>query len=297
MKDFIDFFKKYSIEEKYSIDEIKSIGKLIKVQKIKKGEKVFSENDRGRFLYIVRKGKLEMKRGEMLLGFFEAGDFFGEVALINDQLRYGTVTAIEDSVLLALDGNDILYENKLPAGLVLKIVRELARKVTSYLRTPSYTKTTTLIKEGEGEHVEFKSSLRYNLHSKKFGKEIEHATLKTIAAFLNSEGGTLLIGVDDAQGIIGIEADNFENNDKALLHFTNLVKERIGMQYMSFIDCIIEAIDDKKILRIDVASSNIPAYLTYNQQEYFFIRTGPATSDLRASEIYDFVQHRFYAPK
>ena len=45
-----------------------------------------------------------------------------------------------------------------------------------------------------------------------------HAALKTIAAFLNTEGGDLLIGVDDDRRVLGIEHDRLENDDKFLRH-------------------------------------------------------------------------------
>jgi len=294
MENFLTFFKKYTGLNEFSEDDWKLLTNFVSVQRYKEGENVFSENDKGQYLYIVKSGTLEMKRGNVHITTFKEGDVFGEVALINENLRFGTVVCLESAILYQVKGEDILTANKIPPELALKLVRVLARQVTTYLRSPGHTKTEAMIKEGEGEHIEFKSSLRYNLHSKKFGKEIEHAALKTIAAFLNSEGGILLIGIDDHRGIIGIDHDNFENDDKALLHFTNLVKERIGMQFMTYIDCNIDVVEGKEIMRIDVSPSGIPAYLTYNQSEYFFIRTGPSTSDLKASEIYDYVHHRFY---
>jgi hypothetical protein len=53
----------------------------------------------------------------------------------------------------------------------------------------------------------------------------------------------------------------------------------------------------KKILRVDVIPSSVPAYLTYNSQESFYIRTGPSTTDLKAREIYDYIYNRFYKPR
>jgi hypothetical protein len=73
-----------------------------------------------------------------------------------------------------------------------------------------------LIATGENDKLEFKATLRWNIHAERVGKEIEHETLKTIAAFLNSEGGTLLIGVSDSGEILGLDADGFENDDRFL---------------------------------------------------------------------------------
>ena len=64
-----------------------------------------------------------------------------------------------------------------------------------------------IIKQGEGAHLEFKSTLRYDLKKKKINKLLEKVVLKSIAAFNNSDGGLLLIGVDDAGKILGLKAD------------------------------------------------------------------------------------------
>ncbi|MCD6174770.1 MAG: ATP-binding protein, partial [Planctomycetes bacterium] len=75
-----------------------------------------------------------------------------------------------------------------------------------------------VIAAGENDGLEFKSTLRWNLRSNKPDKAMEIACLKTMAAFLNSEGGTLLVGVEDDGHILGIGADKFPNEDKFLLH-------------------------------------------------------------------------------
>jgi hypothetical protein len=64
-----------------------------------------------------------------------------------------------------------------------------------------------------------------------------------------------------------------------------------------YINASIETIHSKKIIRVDVSPSNIPAYLTYNDKEYFFIRTGPSTASLKVSELFDYISNRFTQAK
>jgi type I restriction enzyme, R subunit len=72
-----------------------------------------------------------------------------------------------------------------------------------------------LIKRGESKTLEFKSTLRWSLkEDRRDDKGVTHAALKTIAAFLNTDGGDLLIGVGDDGSIVGIEADQLDNDDK-----------------------------------------------------------------------------------
>ncbi len=134
------------------------------------------------------------------------------------------------------------------------------------------------------------------MHTQKKDKEIEHASLKTIAAFLNSEGGTLLIGIDDKRNVLGLDNDQFQNDDRAMLHLTNLIKERIGKHVLSFVDIEIEQIAGKKIMRVDCKPSSVPAYIMHNNTEKFYIRTGPSTTGLPVSDIFSYILNRFYLP-
>lgn len=154
--------------------------------------------------------------------------------------------------------------------------------------------TRDIINEGESEHIEFKSTLRWHVYAERIDKEMEHAVLKTIAAFLNTDGGTLLIGVKDDGEIFGIAKDGFSNDDKYGLHLTNLIKDKIGVQHMRFLKFKFEEINDSKIVRIDCKKSVVPAYLKKDSSEVFYIRSGPATSELPTSEIHSYVSDRFY---
>jgi len=154
--------------------------------------------------------------------------------------------------------------------------------------------TEKILEAGESEKVEFKSTLRWHVYAERIDKEMEHSVLKTIAAFLNTDGGTLLIGVQDDGDIFGIEKDGFPNDDKYGLHLTNIIKDRIGVQHMRFIKFRFEEYDSKKIVRIDCKKSVIPAYLKKNNSELFYVRSGPATSELPTSEIHSYVSDRFY---
>ena len=71
----------------------------------------------------------------------------------------------------------------------------------------------------------------------------ENAAMKTVAGFLNSKGGTLVIGIKDDGTIVGLEPDRFESHDKALLFFDNLVKvwlSDVAAQYLA-VSCFTPA--------------------------------------------------------
>jgi ATP-dependent Lon protease len=154
------------------------------------------------------------------------------------------------------------------------------------------TEEEKLIRAGENSRLEFKSSLRWNIIAKQIDKAIEHSVLKTIVAFLNSEGGILLIGVEDGGNILGIEIDQFPNEDKYLLHFGHLLTEKIGKQHIDQIQSDLKEMGGKKILRVDCKPSSTPVFLKDNGEE-FYIRNGPSSVLLATSEVLEYSKKHF----
>ena len=104
-----------------------------------------------------------------------------------------------------------------------------------YLR--GHRNAEELIKQGESKTLEFKSTLRWNLkEDRKDDRHVTHAALKTIAAFLNTEGGDLLLGVADDGAVVGIERDRLDNDDKFMLHLAQVVRNGLGARAGTCID-------------------------------------------------------------
>lgn len=149
-----------------------------------------------------------------------------------------------------------------------------------------------LIAMGENEKLEFKSTLRWNLIAEKADRAIETSALKTIVAFLNTEGGTLLVGVKDDGSILGIDKDQFLSEDKFLLHFSNLTNERIGRHYIEQIQYGLKEVNGKKILRVDCKPSPDPVFLKGSGEE-FYVRNGPSSVLLTTSEVLEYAKKHF----
>lgn len=150
-----------------------------------------------------------------------------------------------------------------------------------------------LVAMGETTRVEFKSTLRLNLHTGENDKKMEHSCLKTIAAFLNSHGGYLVIGINDDCEALGLENDGFPNEDKMNLHLVNLMKQRIGTEHLVHVDPRFESFTDKRVLVVKCKPSNLPVFLKDGNSEQFYIRTGAATSELKPSEVQAYLKQRF----
>src|ERR1700733_14410999 len=74
-------------------------------------------------------------------------------------------------------------------------------------RASSVRPIEVLIQSGEGQILEFKSSLRWDLNLNQVNKELTKTVAKTVAGFMNAHGGTLLIGVSDGGEVLGIDSD------------------------------------------------------------------------------------------
>ena len=149
------------------------------------------------------------------------------------------------------------------------------------------------IESGENERVEFKSTLRMNLSTGEKDEKMERAVLKTLVAFLNSRGGTLLIGVADNGKVIGIDDWSFENRDKLSLHFTNLVASHIGNEYLPFITFRLLDYKGKGVMRIVCKKSDSPVFLKEGKHESFIVRSGPSSVELHGMDTLQYVDNRF----
>lgn len=150
----------------------------------------------------------------------------------------------------------------------------------------------SLIEKGESEKLEFKSTARWNLKTDKPGKEIELAWLKGVVGFLNTDGGVMLIGVDDDGNVTGVDRDNFQNEDKYLRHIDNLINQHIGSEHLQLIRYGLVRVRGQKVVMIKCGRSSDPAFLKNNQDESFFIRTGPASRKLSLSQMLKYLEAR-----
>jgi hypothetical protein len=153
---------------------------------------------------------------------------------------------------------------------------------------------TSLSKSPESKTLEFKSTIRFNLRTEKNDKAIEHAWLKSVAAFLNTDGGVLLIGVNDEGNFQGIEKDNFENTDKASLHIKNLVNRYIGIEYMKFVNIHSGNLNNRPIIALVCKQATKPAYLNLPNEELFYIRIGPSSTKLTVSQAVEHIVNHGY---
>ncbi len=116
-----------------------------------------------------------------------------------------------------------------------------------------------LIAQGEGEKLEFKETLDADSKTGEKNTGVLLSSLKTIAAFLNTRGGTLIMGVSDSGEIIGLEKDyklcNKHNKDGLEQKIRSLLASRFVPQPTGKIKVSFEYLEDKQVCVVNVEQS------------------------------------------
>ena len=155
-----------------------------------------------------------------------------------------------------------------------------------------------LMADGENAEVEFKSSLRWDRREDRVNKALEGAVVKTLAGFLNADGGTLLIGVDDAGAPLGLSADydtlRKPDRDGFELHLRQIVERDLGeAAAASFLTVNFHEIDGEDVCQVTTEPSDHPIYVEQPNQAIFYVRSGNATKALPLNEAVTYIGHRW----
>jgi hypothetical protein len=155
-------------------------------------------------------------------------------------------------------------------------------------------KLKELIAKGENKQVEFKQSLRPGPGTTSRFAGVKHNILKSIAAFLNTEGGTLLIGVAPGNTIAGLEAHDYttfseaDKEDAWRKHFDNTIQAHFGDHLQALVDLDIVKAEGKSVAIVRIKGrAPEPVWLKNrdeNNREEFYIRRSASTVRLEGSE-------------
>jgi hypothetical protein len=151
-----------------------------------------------------------------------------------------------------------------------------------------------LIAQGEGHTIEFKETLEYSVRDKKQDKNLNKECLKAIAAFLNTDGGTLLIGVRDNGEITGIERDlpyvQRKNEDGFQLKLRDLIKSNFTPFPSGKVHIRFENFTKETVCGVDVEPVNKNQIICFGKDVY--IRDGNTKRKLEGRDLTDWVQQR-----
>lgn len=196
---------------------------------------------------------------------------------------------------LVRDGDDGIYE---PLSRAFReFLLELGQGVYGLDIDPSDQDVTIqdLISQSEGSDLEFKSSLRWDYHRNTKHEDIEMAVVKTLAAFLNTDGGTLIIGVNDEGDVLGLEKDyatlRKKNCDGFQLHLTRLISDELEKTTCQYIHPEFHCIGGLDVCKIEVDASPETVYV--GKEAVFYIRTGNSTQSLNLKEAIAYIKRHW----
>jgi serine/threonine protein kinase len=142
-----------------------------------------------------------------------------------------------------------------------------------------------MIGAGEGSRVEFKASLRYDMCKHGKNTDLQKVVAKSAAGFMNAEGGTVLIGVDDSGKVLGIEHDfqtlkTKPNRDGWELAFTQALINHLGDDAAACISVRFAETVEGTVAVVTCRPRAAPTWVTDGERRRFFTRVGNATRQL-----------------
>jgi hypothetical protein len=164
--------------------------------------------------------------------------------------------------------------------------------------------TEELVRLAESQHLEFKSSARWNVQRRDKDSAIEALIVRAVAGFMNSRGGVLLIGVGDEGRPLGLESDYktltrsraprdaFEN------WLTTLLSNVLGHAATATCATILfDSVDGRDVCRVEVLPSPEPVFAEIKQsQTQLFVRINNSTRELNLKDSLDYVRRHWAAP-
>ena len=189
------------------------------------------------------------------------------------------------------------YEDFLASrrAAIVQAVNGLIKSLGNEGQAPADDKTTII--DGETSTVEFKSSLLWDHKRGTKNAALVDAVLKTITAFMNSEGGTLYVGVSDDGAIPGIGSDyaclgGKGNWDAWSRAFANAFRA-IGPEHSANIKLERIRLEGRDVAKITVKRGQKPVYVDPFGKAEFHVRVGTTSQPLNPKQATEYIRERF----
>ena len=260
---------------------------------------------------------------------------------VNNKLKYSYAQEITNRAVLTQTGNRTKTNNmaheyletaleKFPDALNLQCIPEdkelwrlenfelflerrriiLAQELNHFLNNITETSEESvdmdllqMIESGENSQVEFKTTLRYDMRENIINRKLEDVVMKTLAAFSNGQGGTLIMGVTDELEIIGLDHDyrTLKNGskDEFELHLRNLINKSYGVEFATNnLEINFPIIEEDEICVVDIKPGIRPVYTEVSDKnggksKKFYVRSGNSSQEIDISEVASYVNQRF----
>ena len=179
----------------------------------------------------------------------------------------------------------------------------------------------SIISRGENHFVEFKSSILWSVkftsqqieqsksrELKKYGKNASKFIIaKSIAGFLNSDGGDLIIGIKENKDggqdeVIGVESEFPKLKDKCIDGYRRMIIDQIVKQFFptnifnhinQYMQINFEELEGKMVCGIHANKSDTKVFISYKNEAHFFVRIDASTREISGEDVVDYCMKRF----
>jgi type I restriction enzyme R subunit len=206
---------------------------------------------------------------------------------------FGVGVAVAPLSDLSRIADEVVERIRVDAEFASLVAEQLSMAGGAALRT-----VAEIIANDEDFAVEFKSTARWDLRENKANKAMEDAIVKTVAGFLNTDGGTLLIGVGPDRQIVGLGYDYTrvkpKNGDGFVNWLTTHLTSALGHTAVMRTRARITLHHGHEICRLDVARSSQSVWAkTSKQERVFFVRMNNSTRVLPDEDLASYIADRW----
>lgn len=196
-----------------------------------------------------------------------------------------------DPSLWASDRYEAFLETR--RRLIADAFNEVMASLTAEPQAPVKESAASLVAMGESATVEFKSSLRWDVREGRVNKDLEKAVAKTVAGFLNTEGGVLIIGVADDGTILGVEEDiktlGNRTKDGFAQQLSQALAGYIGTEFVPYARWTFEEVQGRMACAVRVDPSPKPVFLADKGTKEFYLRAGNTTRPLDMEAMHNYI--------
>lgn len=154
-----------------------------------------------------------------------------------------------------------------------------------------------LLAAGESDRVEFKETARWNVREQRKDARMEQVVAKTIAAFLNSRGGVLVIGADDAGTPVGLDRDfatlRTPDADRFELWLRDMLSTALGKNAAALPRIRFAEVDGRTLCAVRCPRSPEPVFLARGESTDLWVRVGNSTRAFGVDEAVTYVARHF----
>jgi CRP/FNR family cyclic AMP-dependent transcriptional regulator len=143
----VDLIRSIPLFSTLADEEFHQLAHIFVSRSYRKNQVIFLEEETGNYMYLVLSGKVKVAKAgsagkETIVAIHRAGDFFGEMALLDGKTAPATVSAMEDAKIISVSGADfhryLLHNQK----VMLQIIQVLCTRLRQVWQTQSLSSST-----------------------------------------------------------------------------------------------------------------------------------------------------------